>query len=214
MLYISSKSIRINSSRSCYKFHWLLALISSLTVRGGLTCFLHIGLNRTSLGSQFVFHILIDSLVPILLTRPCSKTFFMSRIARRTLDGEVPKLGSRKSQVGKYTALRTWALSDVGSCSMRQAWQAKRAMLNILISLKLNPHSSQVFWHCHLLPFYRACLLFAFLAASPRVTQSPSMCWHNPLGSRKHTMEYVGIACTMTLIKTFFPAERDCSIHP
>lgn len=190
-----------------------VVLISSLTVCGRLACLQHTGLNIPSLVSQFVFQILIDSPVPILLTKPCSNTFFPSRIAHQTLDGDVPKLASKKSQVGKYIALRIRALSDVSSCSMLQACRAKRARLNISISLKPNPPicfgfviSSHATQHVFLLPS---------MLPHQKLRKRPSMCWHNPLGSRKHTMEYVGIACATALIKTSFPPdERDCSIHP
>ena len=200
-------------STACKSHVNVSGLISSLTFPGGVSLMQHIGRSCPSLGSQFECHTSVSSPVPILRIKPCLSTSLPSTIARQTLDGEGPRSASRNKLLGKYTALRTLALSESGSCRIRHACRASSARLKISMSRKPMPPmyfglaiSSHATQHVFLLPS---------LLPHQKLRSRLSMCWHSPRGSLKHDIEKVGIACATDLIRTSFPPdERVCSSQP
>ena len=155
-------------STACKSHVNVSGLISSLTFPGGVSLMQHIGRSCPFLGSQFECHTSVSSPVPILRIKPCLSTYLPSTIARQTLDGEGPRSASRNKLLGKYTALRTLALSESGSCRIRHACRASSARLKISVS---ETHAYHVFWFGHLLPCDLACLPFTLLASPPETPE-------------------------------------------
>ena len=157
--------------------------MSSQTRLGGLGLDLAIGRRRPSLGNQFIFHISIDSHVPIRRIMPCERTSFPSMTACHILDGRVSSLSSKKFPLGKYTDLRIRALNDPGSCSTRHAFRGNKTRLNNSISR--NPQTSTELWHHHVCPRNPARLPLPLLATSPKLLKHTVDAFAESLWERK-----------------------------
>jgi hypothetical protein len=151
---------------------------------------------------------LISKYLYFPIAYPSDQTPFqnITTIQDGTLDTRCadPSLASMNSLYGKYTTLSTWALKKLPSSCIRQACLPSRAKLNNSMSRKPRPPknfgstmSSQATQHV---------FLFPSLLPHQKLRRRPLMCWHRPLGSLKHDIEYVGIACATDLIHISFPS--------
>jgi hypothetical protein len=98
-------------------------------------------------------------------------------------------------------------------CRILHACLARRARLNNFVSLIPSPPS--YFGWIIASQETQLVLLFPYLHPHQNLRIIELICSHNPLGSLKHDIEYVGTAWATAFIRISFPpTESSCSIHP
>ena len=108
---------------------------------------------------------------------------------------------------------RIRALKLIGSCKIRHACRARCARLKSSVSR--NPSPPRYFGFIISSQETQQVRHFPSLLPHQKLHSKVFMWWQRPLGSLKQAMEYVGIACATTLIRTSFSAaDKSISIQP